>query len=127
MSNPLTDSWPKIFMVLVILMMTGSRLSAAETPLEIDWEDLIPKDAGNTQLAAPTGKIEHGQLSTPIPAKSAFKVTEKYNGETVRIPGYIVPLEYDGSKIKQFLLVPYVGACIHVPPPPANQLIYVTT
>ena len=26
-----------------------------------------------------------------------------------------------------FILVPYVGACIHVPPPPPNQLVYFST
>jgi uncharacterized protein len=43
----------------------------------------------------------------------------------VRIPGYVVPIGFDGVGVKQFLLVPYVGACIHVPPPPPNQIIYV--
>ncbi|MPY70508.1 MAG: DUF3299 domain-containing protein [Alphaproteobacteria bacterium] len=47
------------------------------------------------------------------------------DGKVVRIPGYILPLEYEGSKVTQFLLVPYVGACIHVPPPPANQIVHV--
>lgn len=47
------------------------------------------------------------------------------NGRTVRIPGYILPLELDGTKVREFLLVPYVGACIHTPPPPANQMVYV--
>jgi hypothetical protein len=47
------------------------------------------------------------------------------NGQRVRIPGFVVPLETDGKTIREFLLVPYFGACIHVPPPPANQLIHV--
>jgi hypothetical protein len=38
-----------------------------------------------------------------------------------------VPLDFDATEIKEFLLVPYVGACIHVPPPPPNQLVYVKT
>jgi hypothetical protein len=45
----------------------------------------------------------------------------------VRIPGFIVPIEYLGSGVSAFILVPFVGACIHVPPPPANQLVLVTT
>ncbi len=44
----------------------------------------------------------------------------------VRIPGYLLPLEYDGTKVTEFLLVPYVGACIHTPPPPPNQIVHVT-
>ena len=50
-------------------------------------------------------------------------MTDKYNGKLVRIPGYLVPLEYDGTGVSAALLVPYVGACIHVPPPPANQMV----
>ncbi|MBT6274533.1 MAG: DUF3299 domain-containing protein [Chromatiales bacterium] len=49
------------------------------------------------------------------------------NGEIIRIPGYMLPLEFNGTKVREFLLVPYVGACIHSPPPPANQMVYVTT
>ena len=43
----------------------------------------------------------------------------------VRIPGYALPLEHQGTAVRELLLVPYVGACIHVPPPPANQTVYV--
>jgi hypothetical protein len=45
----------------------------------------------------------------------------------VSLPGYVVPLDYDGTGTTAFILVPFVGACIHVPPPPANQLVMVTT
>ncbi|MCG8536704.1 MAG: DUF3299 domain-containing protein [Pseudomonadales bacterium] len=48
------------------------------------------------------------------------------NGKPIRIPGFIVPLEFnDDQTITQFFLVPFFGACIHVPPPPPNQIIYV--
>ena len=46
-------------------------------------------------------------------------------GQHVRVPGYIVPLQFDGTLVTEFLLVPTAGACIHTPPPPANQLIHV--
>lgn len=49
------------------------------------------------------------------------------NGARVRIPGYVLPLEFDGSLVREFLLVPYVGACIHVPAPPPNQMVFVRT
>jgi hypothetical protein len=49
------------------------------------------------------------------------------NGKVIKIAGYILPLEYDGTKTTEFLLVPYVGACIHTPPPPTNQIIDVIT
>lgn len=46
-------------------------------------------------------------------------------GQSVRMPGYMLPLEMNGQKAVEFLLVPTVGACIHTPPPPANQMVYV--
>jgi hypothetical protein len=49
------------------------------------------------------------------------------NGTEIRLPGFVVPLERDGKAIREFLLVPYFGACIHVPPPPANQIVHVVT
>ena len=42
-----------------------------------------------------------------------------------RVPGYMVPLEDNLEEVTEFLLVPYPGACIHVPPPPASQIVHV--
>lgn len=52
-------------------------------------------------------------------------VNADLNGQIVRMPGYALPLEQSEDGVTEFLLVPYVGACIHVPPPPANQIVYV--
>jgi hypothetical protein len=49
----------------------------------------------------------------------------KMDGVTVKLPGYVVPLEDVRGELKEFLLVPYFGACIHTPPPPANQIVHV--
>jgi uncharacterized protein len=46
-------------------------------------------------------------------------------GQNVRIPGFVVPLEDSKEGLKEFLLVPYFGACVHSPPPPANQIVHV--
>lgn len=54
-------------------------------------------------------------------------IVEELNGQSVRIPGYLLPLELSGTHVTEFLLVPYVGACIHAPPPPPNQIVYVQT
>jgi hypothetical protein len=54
-------------------------------------------------------------------------VVDALDGLTVRLPGFVVPLETDATEISEFLLVPYFGACIHVPPPPANQTVHVVT
>jgi len=52
-------------------------------------------------------------------------VNQTLNGKVVRIPGYLLPLEYSGKLVSEFLLVPWVGACIHTPPPPPNQIVHV--
>lgn len=57
--------------------------------------------------------------------QAAESVNGKLDGEQVRMPGYALPLESDGRKVTEFLLVPYVGACIHAPTPPANQIVHV--
>lgn len=47
------------------------------------------------------------------------------SGQFVRLPGYALPLEFSETGVQEFLLVPYVGACIHSPPPPPNQTVFV--
>jgi hypothetical protein len=54
-----------------------------------------------------------------------YLANEELAGKTVRIPGFLLPLEFDSDRITEFFLVPYVGACIHTPPPPPNQIVYV--
>ena len=58
-------------------------------------------------------------------AAQSRAVDPALDGTQVRIPGYVLPLEFEGTSVKEFLLVPYVGACIHVPPPPPNQMVFV--
>ena len=52
-------------------------------------------------------------------------VVPELNGQMVKIPGFIVPLDLVDGKVTSSLLVPYFGACIHVPPPPPNQIVHV--
>ncbi|MEM6439196.1 MAG: DUF3299 domain-containing protein [Pseudomonadota bacterium] len=73
------------------------------------------------------GVIQHGELSTPWDQDLAASMTTEYDGERVRLPGFVIPLDFIGDGVTTLLLVPYVGACIHVPPPPPNQLVVVTT
>jgi hypothetical protein len=55
-----------------------------------------------------------------------FSINKELDGASVKLPGFIVPLDVgkDGL-VSEFFLVPYFGACIHVPPPPPNQIVYV--
>lgn len=55
----------------------------------------------------------------------AQAVNSALNGQQVRLPGYLLPLEFSGKQVTEFLLVPWVGACIHTPPPPPNQIVHV--
>lgn len=65
-------------------------------------------------------------LNSDVPkAKQMQSAAVKLDGKQVSVPGFMVPLEDDLEMVNEFLLVPYAGACIHVPPPPPNQIIYV--
>jgi len=61
-----------------------------------------------------------------ISALSSTRVRPEFDGQSLRVPGFIVPLEFGATEkhVTRFFLVPYFGACIHVPPPPPNQIIY---
>ncbi|MFV2051767.1 DUF3299 domain-containing protein [Aliiroseovarius sp. YM-037] len=102
------------------------RRARAEDYTELDWEDLLPENE-TTIPNAFRGVIDHddASLSSQQPASSGVRTD--WNGQIVRLPGFVVPIDYQGSGVVAFILVPYVGACVHVPPPPANQLVFVTT
>ena len=70
--------------------------------------------------------ISEGSAQDTMEQIGTFNVVDSLNGEKIRIPGYIVPLDFDAkSEHEEFLLVPYFGACLHTPPPPPNQIVYV--
>jgi hypothetical protein len=106
----------------------GVPARAAADPVEIGWEDLVP-DGGGVELSRlrQLGIVQHGEMSTPFEQEMSGEVTTEFDGKRVRIPGYMVPLDLTSAGVTSFLLVPYVGACIHVPAPPPNQLVFVTT
>lgn len=60
-----------------------------------------------------------------IAKENNSKLVQDLDGKNVRIPGYVLPTEFSGDKVVEFLLVPYVGACVHSPAPPANQMVHV--
>jgi hypothetical protein len=101
---------------------------AASDSVQLQWEQLIPQDGsavGSSGPVVPRGVVQHGEL---MPAPEEFGgLVHDYNGERVRLAGFVVPLDFSETVIQEFLLVPYIGACIHVPPPPLNQIVYVTS
>jgi hypothetical protein len=123
----------------MMFAVPGQADDAAKT---LKWSDLIPvsaapkagglksflasrpKTSSPDHTAVPEGRWL--SAGAPRPAASApAPVVEALDGQRVRLGGYVVPLDFDATKVKEFLLVPFVGACIHVPPPPANQIVYV--
>lgn len=58
-------------------------------------------------------------------SQQASELLDQHQGKSVRIPGFMIPLEDDVASAVEFLLVPFVGACIHTPPPPPNQIVRV--
>lgn len=98
----------------------------ARDVIELTWADLRP--VGEQPLPPELqGIIQHemGTLMSQQPEATGFR--SEWNGKTVSLSGFVVPLDFDGTAITNFILVPFVGACVHVPPPPANQLVLVTT
>ena len=66
-------------------------------------------------------------ISAQTQAQS-FGIVPEMDGKNIRLPGFIVPVEFEGTNlVTEFFLVPYFGACIHQPPPPPNQTVYVTS
>ena len=96
--------------------------------LELDWRELLPamERSRFTAVAPPPVHDYRGEAGPPAVQAQDFNVNKSLEGATVRLPGFIVPLEAARSgNVSEFLLVPYFGSCIHVPPPPPNQIVYV--
>jgi hypothetical protein len=85
----------------IIIVFSAAFLFAASAPT-ITWSTLKTLNSAQTNSPA-----------------------QALNNKTVSVPGFMVPLEDDADQVTEFLLVPFAGACIHVPPPPPNQMIYV--
>ena len=108
----------------------AARPGAART---ITWEQLVPPDwdpfkefkSLDFQLLDDSDPRAMRMLKKMREVWDNAPTNPKIVGEQVRIPGFVVPLEDTKEGLKEFLLVPYFGACIHSPPPPANQIIHV--
>lgn len=102
----------------------------------IEWDDLIPAGFSSEQVlaryedritAAEPGSAEMDALYEEMNAEfDTASVNPELDTEKIQLAGFVAPLTYDGDDITEFLLVPYFGACIHVPPPPSNQTVMVT-
>ncbi|WP_136809022.1 DUF3299 domain-containing protein [Desulfosediminicola flagellatus] len=102
------------------MIASGIEISP-ETMQELaEIEAILTRDGIDIDgLLARRGKIRE------LRKKRAGAVVTNLDGASVKMPGYVLPLEYSDHKITEFLLVPWVGACIHTPPPPPNQIVHV--
>jgi hypothetical protein len=105
--------------VLAVLAFASTVADASAETMHIFWKDLRPatqavaEDAGLPMIAAKLP--DHGEtLSVDLQDK------------TVQLAGYALPVDRDGDLVYQFLLVPWTGACSHMPTPPPNQIVLVT-
>ncbi len=123
---------PRTPSLIAALLLSTLAFAAAPAgqPRTLEWTDLVPADA-RKDFQAPAAAA-HDYLGEAGPAaaqQTAYAPTNPdLAGKLVKIPGFIVPLDVakDGT-VSEFFLVPYFGACIHVPPPPPNQIVYVTS
>lgn len=121
---------------LLLLLLIAAPAWAGE-PRTLEWPQLIPPGAPviTPQLTPLHDLAQLSQLGDALAAEAApaahqqvpdAPVVKELDGTQVKLPGYIVPLEVsEEGRTTEFLLVPYYGACIHVPPPPSNQIVHV--
>jgi hypothetical protein len=139
----------KAALLIAILALPRPVLAANSDARDLNWGQLVPPAAQSDNLKTksfllgarpPAGGGGADGVPQPAPppeagwmsmrsqqpgGAAAPAVVAELDGARVRIGGYVVPLDFDATKVTEFLLVPFVGACIHVPPPPPNQIIYV--
>jgi uncharacterized protein len=115
-----------------LLAATLQPALAADPPIE-RWLDLTPPGWNPYAKMNPLlfGRIQDGSLEAVAAMEQVREAldnaptVEELRGRTTRLPGYVVPLQSTRDGVSEFLLVPYFGACIHTPPPPANQIVFV--
>jgi|TARA_B110000967_G_scaffold108247_1_gene110995 hypothetical protein len=101
-------------------------LGRANTAIEITWDDLIPPGVPYSEIIAEGEMDERNDIWRPIFDTNATKLNPTLDGAYIKMPGFIIPIDVSTAGVTSFVLVPYVGACLHTPPPPPNQLVYVT-
>ena len=122
----------------IVLAAAGPAMAAPDEVRELEWEELMPEGWDPlAELDALAGDDVQNLSDNSVQAIELFNAYQEavrsapvvgaLDGQKVRLPGFVVPLDFEGTETSEFLLVPYFGACIHVPPPPSNQIVYVTT
>jgi len=129
---------PLFALVLVAATWLGAPgVLAQERPEVIDWKHLVPAGYDPSELMRKYQKeVSSLRDNDPRAERAAERlrqawenapVVQALSNKVVKLSGFLVTLEGDGKAVSEFLLVPYFGACIHVPPPPSNQVVLVRT
>lgn len=112
---------------------SGASEPVADQARMLTWEELVPEGEEERLIAlyqaqaARGQQVEEGGQGDIAVQVGSYNTVAALDGQRVRLPGYTVPFDYSlDAGITEFLLVPYYGACLHAPPPPPNQTIYVT-
>ncbi|WP_298449393.1 DUF3299 domain-containing protein [uncultured Marinobacter sp.] len=119
-----SSAWARISALLILLLSVS--MPAYSELREIDWLELMP--AEDLALLENMPELEHeGDGPALLPDEiMTGRVVPEMASVKGRIPGFVVPLKTTNDmRILEFFLVPYYGACIHVPPPPPNQIIHI--
>ena len=130
----------------ILIVSSAPAVSAdAQSYEDIDWTELMPAEDLSALLNRPAflddiadgsaqdsldsfqqRQLEDEQAQQYQAALSSTRVIQEFDGKAIRIPGFIVPLDQNEDKeVTRFFIVPYFGACLHMPPPPPNQILYV--
>jgi len=133
-------------LITLILCLSSSVMAQADKQnyTEIEWVQLMPKEDLDALLNPPEEilNIQDGsaqdslssleQMSSAEGAASKYydalksnRIVESFRNKSIKVPGFIVPLASDEEQqVTEFFIVPFFGACLHMPPPPPNQMIY---
>ncbi|WP_037481649.1 DUF3299 domain-containing protein [Sphaerotilus natans] len=114
--------------------IAAAKSAKAAAVRQLKWEEMVPAGwdpAAKLRNRGDLSRIQDGDPKADALLREVREIWDaaptrpELNGQKVRLPGYLVPLEGQAGEWKEFLLVPYFGACIHSPPPPANQIVHV--
>ena len=130
------EETPKTASAELVKNTTSKEEIAATSKVEeISWDKLIPADYNPEEAVGEyleqLEKLQDGDLEAAViygkiqAELDNAPVNMELDGKTIKMPGFVAPLENENGVIKEFLLVPYFGACIHSPPPPMNQTVMI--
>ncbi len=114
----------KVLIVLALSGFASIALAATTSPYkDMEWLDLMPKEEVEALQKAQGLPVNHDAKGEQ---QGSYATVPGVNNTKIRLAGYVVPVEQtDDGQMTEFFFVPYFGACIHVPPPPPNNIVYV--